>query len=395
MTGVVVVGAGESGVRAAFALRERGFDGSITLLSAEVVLPYERPPLSKGIAAEPVLIRQCAAYEQANITLRLAVAVDVIRAEEHLLELSTGEMLGFTQLLLTTGAKARLFPALAACLTLRTDMDAEIIFSRLQPSTKLGIIGGGFIGLELAAVASARGVDVTVYEAGSRLLGRAVPAEIASLVRARHEAQGVRFCLAAAVAKANGSSVMLDDGSVEVFDTVVAGVGSEPNTGLARAAGLAVDNGIQVDGAFRTSHTDVFAAGDCCNFDWRGKRLRLESWRAAQDQGEHVAAAMLGEDAAYDKVPWFWSEQYELNLQVAGLFNLDRPVFSRETNNDCRIVFQCDESGALQAAAGMGPGLAMAKDIRIFEKLIERRVAVDAMQLADPSQNLKRLLKTA
>jgi len=173
------------------------------------------------------------------------------------------------------------------------------------------------------------------------------------------------------------------------------GVGALPNTKLAEDAGLAIQNGIIVDRTFRTSDPNIFAAGDCCSFEWRGSRVRLESWKAAQDQGAHVAAAMMGVVEPYANVPWFWSDQYDLTLQVAGLFDMSQSVLKRETAGDQCIVFQCDETGRLAAAAGIGPGNSVAKDIRIFEKLIEKGGAVDPGVLADPAHNLKRLLRAA
>jgi 3-phenylpropionate/trans-cinnamate dioxygenase ferredoxin reductase subunit len=205
----------------------------------------------------------------------------------------------------------------------------------------------------------------------------------------------VKILAGTGVVRASDKLIALTGGTEIDFDIVIAGVGAVPNVGLAPAAGLQVENGIVVDAAFKTSDPHVFAAGDCCNFEWRGDRVRLESWRAAQDQGAYVAAAMLAAQDPFAKVPWFWSDQYDLTLQVAGLFDLSRAVHRRETGDDTCIVFQCDAGGRLCAAAGIGPGNAVAKDIRIFEKLIERAALLEAQTLADPSTNLKRLLKAA
>jgi 3-phenylpropionate/trans-cinnamate dioxygenase ferredoxin reductase component len=387
---VVIIGAGECGVRAAFVLREHGFSGDVTLIGDEAAQPYERPPLSKTGETRP--IRSVDDYTNSQITLRLGEAVTQIDLGRRLVNLSDGESVGYDQLLLATGARARLFPGLESCLTLRTDRDAQAILSRLTRGAQIGIIGGGFIGLELAALARRSGSDVTVIEAAPRLLGRAVPPQIAQIVKERHSLEGVCLKLDTGVASASSTQIFLADGTSMEFDAVVAGVGSLPNTGLAEAAGLAVQNGIVVNSDFRTSDSRVYAAGDCCNFDWRGTRVRLESWKAAQDQGEHVALAMLGRSVPYNKVPWFWSDQYDLSLQVAGIFDLGASIHSRATGDGTTIVFQCDAKQNLVAAAGIGPGNATSKDIRIFEKLIERRTIVDADRLADPSQNLKRLL---
>lgn len=377
-------------MRAAFALRENGYSGAVTLIGAEVVLPYERPPLSK--AGEIRAIRTAESYADNQINLRLGEAVTSIDLGNRRVSLSNGEAVAFEHLLFATGARARLFPGMEGCLTLRTDFDAQVILSRLTPGAKIGVIGGGFIGLELAALARRVGAEVTVVEAGPRLLGRAVPPQIAHVLQERHSLEGVSLMLDTGVVGASANRIDLANGASMEFDAVIAGVGSLPETGLAEAAGLVVQNGIVVDCDFRTSVPEVFAAGDCCSFDWRGQQVRLESWKAAQDQGEHVALAILGRSVPYNKVPWFWSDQYDLSLQVAGIFDLGAPIHSRATGDGTTIVFQCDAKQHLVAAAGIGPGNATSKDIRIFEKLIERRTIVDADRLADPSQNLKRLL---
>lgn len=395
MERIVIIGAGECGVRAAFALREQGFAGSVTLIGDEPALPYERPPLSKGTTGALKPIRPEEAYTEAAIDLLRGTRVARIDRAVQSVALASSKSLSYDALLIATGARARLFPMMQGCLTLRTDTDAAAIFDRIAPGSTLGIIGGGFIGLELAAVARGLGAEVTLFEAGERLLSRAVPSEVAGIVAARHEAKGVTIRMGAQVTAATGTTVSLSDGQTQSFDLVVAGVGSLPNTELAEAAGLDVDNGIRVDHNFRTSEPHIFAAGDCCNFNWRDTCVRLESWKAAQDQGAFVARSMLGTADGYNSVPWFWSEQYDLTLQVAGLFDPALTVFQRPAGEGQHIVFQCNAQGRLQAAAGIGPGNSIAKDIRIFEKLIERGGPLDPGLLADPTQNIKRLLRAA
>lgn len=392
---MIIIGAGECGVRAAFTLREQGHPGTITLIGEETSLPYGRPPLSKGLNGKPKPIRSEANYLEAEIDCRFGTCVRRILPSEHAVHLADDTYLEYDKLLLATGARARLFPGMDGCATLRCDRDAAAIREAIVPNAKIGIIGGGFIGLELAATARLAGAAVTVLEGGPRILGRAVPAEIAEIIHARHEAEGVRIVADAGVAHADGRSVVRKDGTGLTFDSVIAGVGAVPNTVLATEAGLSVANGIVVDAAFRTSNPDIYAAGDCCNFEWRGERLRLESWKAAQDQGSHVARAMLGVDEPYSAVPWFWSDQYDLTLQVAGLFDERRTVHRRDLAESACVVFQCGDHDRITAAAGIGPGSAVFKDIRILEKLIERGAAVDTVMLSDPSQNLKRLLKAA
>lgn len=273
MERIVIIGAGECGVRAAFALREQGFAGTITLLGDEPSLPYERPPLSKGMDGALKPIRPEAAYAEAGIHHHRGNRVERIDPAAHSVFLPSSESLSYDTLLIATGSRARLFPTMEGCLTLRTDADAAAIFQSVKPGATLGIIGGGFIGLELAAVARGCGADVTVFEAGQRLLARAVPAEVVRIVATRHQAESVTIRTGVGVAAATGTAVLLSGGKTQTFDRVVAGVGSVPNTELAEAAGLDTGSGIHVDDNFRTSDPHILAADDCCNFDWRGAGL--------------------------------------------------------------------------------------------------------------------------
>lgn len=393
MAGIVIIGAGECGVRAAFALREGGFDGPVTLIGDERHLPYERPPLSKHF---PVMAKQIAAEEAfavARIELRRDTRVTGIDTHARTVETEDGTSIGYEKLLIATGATARRFPGMDKALTLRTLDDAGEILSGLSPERHLAIIGGGFIGLELAAIARMLGARVTVIEAADRLMARAVPAVIAAIAEERHRHEGVEIILGAQVKEAASDSVRLSDGRMIHCDMVVAGVGAVANTALAEAVGLAVGNGIVVDGCLRTSAPEVYAAGDCCSFPYLASQVRLESWRAAQDQANHVAGAMLGKNDPYAKVPWFWSDQYDLTLQVAGLPEAGRASVRRDVGDDAFILFETGADGGLVAAAGIGRGNAVARDIRLAEMMIERGIAPDMARLADPSVNLKALLK--
>lgn len=404
--GMVIVGAGECGARAAFALREQGFSGRVTLIGAEPHLPYERPPLSKdAMLDEAPALKGIATAErmaEAGITLIAPVwAGSIDRANKTVL-LEDGRAVAYDKLLLATGASPRRLPLAEKsrrCLALRTYDDALAIRAGLKPGARLLIVGGGFIGLELAASARRLGVGVTVVEAQPRVLSRGVPAEVAAVIGARHEAEGVRILCGAGLARIEDtpSAVLVGlSGGMEIeADRAVIGVGSAPNTALAERAGLAVGNGIAVDEHLHTSDPDILAAGDCCSFPlslYGGRRVRLESWRNAQEQGTLAAANMLGAKEKHDFVPWFWSDQYELTLQVAGLADEGVETVRRDLGENAFILFHLAGDGRLVAASGIGPGNTIARDIRLAEMLIATRKRPPRERLAAPDAKLKALL---
>lgn len=401
----VIVGAGECGARAAMALREAGFDGDVTLIGAETHPPYERPPLSKqGMLAELFAAKTIATAErlaEASIAFaagRHIMAID--RPAKRLLD-ADGTAVRYDRLLLTTGAAPRRLPGTDGerIAYLRTLDDAQRLRSALLPGRRLAIVGGGFIGLELAASARARGCEVTVIEALPRLLSRAVPERIAAHIQTRHEVEGVAFAFGDGIAtiesSADGAVVRLTSGRSIDADLVLVGIGAVPNVALAGEAGLALDNGIAVDRHLSTSDSDIFAAGDCCSFPldiYGGRRVRLESWRNAQEQGTLAARNMLGAGEAIASVPWFWSDQYELTLQIAGLSDEGVTTVQRDLGAGATVLFHLAGDGRLVAASGIGIGGAVAKDIRLAELLIARRGIPAASDLADPSIKLKSLL---
>lgn len=393
MAGIVIIGAGECGVRAAFTLREAGYKGEVTLIGEETHLPYERPPLSKAAVPVPKPIAEEERYADAGIELRRGVRIARIDPEKRHVVAHGGGALSYDRLLIATGARARVFPGMEAAWTLRSIEDAQAILAMLGPGRRLAVIGAGFIGLELAATARGLGARVTVLEAAGRPMARIVPAEIAAVFEARHRAEGVSFLFGAQVAEAGPDRILLSDGRQIDADVVVAGVGAVPETRLAEDAGLAVDNGIVVNNRFLTTDPHIFAAGDCCSFPFRGTRVRLESWRASQDQGAHAARAMLGAQDAYLRTPWFWSDQYDLGLQVAGLPNPAGSFTRRNLAGGAFVLFQTDEDERLSSASGVGLGNAVARHISIAEKLIERETPVPSGALSDPEVNLKRFLR--
>jgi len=405
--GIVIVGAGEAGARAALTLAQAGEGGRVTLVGDEPHFPYERPPLSKAAmtgADEPspthILDEErCRAMGIAHLAHVRATAID---REAHVLALSDGRAIPYERLLIATGARARRLavPGAEHALMLRTFADALQLRRHLKPGARLVVIGGGFIGLEVTASAVERGASVTLVEAAPRLLSRGVPERIAERVRARHEQEGVSIRLGAALARIEktdeGFAAVLADGARLACDAVIAGVGAVPETALAAGAGLRLDNGVAVDERLRTDDPNVFAAGDCCSFPhplYGGRRIRLEAWRNAQDQGTAAALSMLGHEAPYAAVPWFWSDQYDETLQIAGLADEGKTVVERDAGEGATLFFHLAENGRLVAASGVGPNARIARDIRLAEMLIAARARPEKAALADPGVRLKALLK--
>jgi len=398
MNGIVIIGAGEAGTRAAFALREAGFSGPVTLAGTEPHLPYERPPLSKPLdgAVQMKPICSAEALEAAGIDYLPGMpVVQIDTARRHLL-LGDGRTLAYDRLLLATGARPRRLacPGAGHALDFRTFADAAAIFSRAEAAASVAIVGGGLIGMELAAVLRGKGIAVSVVEAAARPLGRAVPARFAARLHARHAEEGVRFHLGQGIAEITPDAVLLTDGTRVPADIVVSAIGVVPDTGLAEAAGLATGNGILTDAFLRTSDPHVFAAGDCAAVSVAGGgHVRFESWRNARSQAETAARNMAGASEAFAAIPWFWSDQYDLGLQVAGLPQPGHDCILRPAGEG-ELEFYLD-GGRLVAAAGLGPGNSLAKDIKLAEMLIAAGISPDPAALADPAVNLKALLKSA
>ncbi|MGW3289851.1 NAD(P)/FAD-dependent oxidoreductase [Streptomyces sp. NPDC001002] len=409
MPGMVVVGGGECGARAAFALRETGWNGPVTLVGAEAEPPYERPPLSKSVltgppTSAPTTICDREILRTAGIDFVAGIAATDINRDHHEVVLADGQRIAYERLLVATGATPRRLPLPGAAVDgvhyLRSHGDALALRDRLRPGARIGVIGGGFIGLELAAAATEHGCAVTVIEAAPRLMSRGATAHIAAAITARHEKAGVEVRCGTGVVQLDRRDeellLELTTGDTLVCDTVVVGIGAEPETSLARKAGLAIDNGVRVDTLLTTSDPDIFAAGDCCSWPhplYDGRRIRLESWRNAQDQGGAAARNMLGADEPFTTVPWFWSDQYELTLQIAGLPDTATAEVVRHRPDGVEIRFGLGPDGRLLSASAVGTGNAVAQDIRLAELLIARRATPSPETLADPTAALKALLK--
>jgi 3-phenylpropionate/trans-cinnamate dioxygenase ferredoxin reductase component len=329
---VVIVGAGQAGAALAAKLRALGHHGEIVMLGDEPAPPYQRPPLSKAyllgeMEEDRLWLRAPEFWAENQVELRLGQVVTGIDPAAKTVTVA-GEPLAYDQLALTTGSTPRRLPAsvggdLKGVFTVRTLVDVDAMRAEFAPGRKVIIVGGGYIGLEAAAVASKLGLDVTVLEMAPRILQRVAAPETSDHVRALHQAHGVAVMEATGLDRLIGDSrvtgALLKDGRRLSADFVIVGVGITPNADLAEAAGLGIDNGIATDEMGRTSDPSIWSAGDCASFPWKGGRIRLESVGNAIDQAEAVAANILGAGEAYQAKPWFWSDQFDLKLQIAGL----------------------------------------------------------------------------
>ncbi len=329
---VVIVGAGQAGAALAAKLRALGHAGQIVMLGDEPAPPYQRPPLSKGyllgeMEEDRLWLRAPEFWAEHGVELRLGQAVTAIDPTAKTVTLG-GEALEYDHLALTTGSTPRRLPAaiggaLEGVYTVRTLADVDAMRGEFVAGRKVIIVGGGYIGLEAAAVASKLGLDVTVLEMAPRILQRVASPQTSDYVRALHQAHGVKVLESTGLNRLVGDDrvegALLTDGRQLPADFVIVGVGIIPNTHLAENAGLALDNGIATDALGRTSDMSIWSAGDCASFPWKDGRIRLESVGNAIDQAEAVAANILGAAAPYEAKPWFWSDQYDLKLQIAGL----------------------------------------------------------------------------
>jgi len=330
----LVIGGSHAALALAAELRKRSADAEITIVTADPELPYQRPPLSKAymsgkVTFEQILLRPDDWYDANRIDLRRGACVASIDRAGKTAMLADGEVLAYDHLVLATGARPRRLPEaigghLANVFVMRDLADAHALMAHMHEGARLVVIGGGYIGLEAAAEAAKKGVTVTVIEAADRILKRVACAETADDVRSLHQGHGVRIFENASLVRivddgGRAAGVELTDGSVIAADFVITGIGVVPECGLAEASGLDVANGIVVDSHLRTSDPAISAIGDCAAFPYKGLTLRLESVQNANDMGIAAAQNILGGAVDYKPVPWFWSDQYDLKLQIAGL----------------------------------------------------------------------------
>jgi 3-phenylpropionate/trans-cinnamate dioxygenase ferredoxin reductase subunit len=401
MSHVVVIGAGQAGAALAARLRSGGHAGPITLIGEEPILPYQRPPLSKGyllgeMGADRLTLRSADFYAEQDIALRLGAPVSAIDPKARTVTLGT-ETIRYDDLVLTTGSVPRRLPAaiggdLAGVYTVRTVADVDAERAEFSPGRRLVIVGGGYIGLEAAAVAAKLGLDVTVLEMAPRILQRVAAPETSDYFRALHTAHGVKILENTGLERLLGeaghvTAARLTDGREIPADFVIAGIGILPATQLAEAAGLVIENGIRTDSHGRTSDPHIWAAGDCASFPWRGGRLRLESVQNAIDQADLVADNILGAEKDYVPMPWFWSDQYDCKLQIAGLNTGYDRIVTRGPDG-AAVSFWYFKGDRLLAVDAMNDSRAY----MVGKRLLETGRDVDAGAISNPATNLKSLL---
>ncbi len=401
---VVIIGAGQAGGEAAQRLRQTGYAGDITLIGEEPYAPYQRPPLSKAflagaLDAPRLFLRPPEVYADENISLLTAVRVVWIDRAQKRVRLEGGRELAYDALILATGARARKLSLAGADLAgvnvLRTIADVDAMRPDFQPGAKLIVIGAGYIGLEVAAVARKLGLDVTVVEAAARPLARVTSPEVAGFFLDYHAAQGVRFALGAQPAVITGvdrvTGLRLADGAELAADLVVAGIGVTPDTSLAQHSGLAVEDGIITDAACRTDDPCIFAIGDCARrpmAHYEGRMARLESVHNAIEGAKIVAAAIMGEPAPTLEAPWFWSDQYGLKLQIAGLFQgYDKTILRGDMGAGAFALFYYRGDRLLAVDAVNRP-----PEFLAAKQLIQKGLSPEAAVLADETRPMKEIL---
>jgi 3-phenylpropionate/trans-cinnamate dioxygenase ferredoxin reductase subunit len=407
MTGTyVIVGAGQAGAKAAEALRAEGFDGPVVLLGEEAERPYERPPLSKGYLLgqadrDSIYVHPASWYRDHDVDLRLGAAVTAVDPAAREVSLATGGRVGYAKLLLATGSAPRRLAVpgadLDGVLYLRTVGDSDRLRAAVAAAGNVAVIGGGWIGLEAAAAARTAGAKVTVLEAAELPLLRVLGREAAEVFAGLHRDHGVDVQCGVQVAEITGSDgrvtgVALADGSVIAADVVITGVGITPNVGLAVAAGLGVANGIQVSAALRTTDPDIYAAGDVANayHPLLHRHIRVEHWSNALHQPQAAARAMLGQPVSYDRLPYFFTDQYDLGMEYTGYVepgHYERVVFRGDPAAREFIAFWLGADG--QVLAGMNVNVWDATEA--IQALVRSAAPVDAAALGDPATPLPSL----
>jgi 3-phenylpropionate/trans-cinnamate dioxygenase ferredoxin reductase subunit len=401
-SGIVIIGAGQAGAQAVMSLRTEGYEGPIRMIGDEPEPPYQRPPLSKKFLAgeigfDRVELKPAEFYTNANCELILGCHVAAIERAKKLVLTSDGRELAYDKLIISTGSRVREINVpgfdLEGVHYLRTVGDVKELQSYFREGAKLVVVGGGYIGLEVAAVAKKHGLDVTVLETAERVMARVVDPIVSHFYERVHKEEGVKIRLGVTVAGFEGeggrvSRVVSGEGETFPCDFVVVGIGIIPNVELAETAGIKVENGIVVDEQARTSVPDIYAAGDCTNHPngVYGRRLRLESVHNAIEQAKTAAASIAGKEKPYDQVPWFWSDQYDLKLQIAGLSaGYTQAVVRGDPKGSRSFAVFYLKDGVLIAVDAVN----RAPEFMMSKTLIAKHAKLDPARLADESISMK------
>lgn len=401
----VIIGASHAAAQLAPTLRKEGWEGRIIIVGEEPTIPYHRPPLSKTFLSgekslDDIYIRPQIVYENAEIEFQLNTRVDAIDRDNKTLALNNGDSLAYDKLALTVGSRVRKVDLpgieLGGINYLRDVNNVEHIRTRMVAGKKAVIVGGGYIGLETAAVLRQLGMEVTVLEMMERVLQRVTAPEVSEFFNRIHEEEGVNICCGVGVTAFEGSKdvekVICSDGNDYAADLVIIGVGIVPNMELAQAAGLEVNNGIVVDEYARTSDADIVAAGDCTFHEnaLYGRTIRLESVQNATEQARVAAITLCGKEQSYDALPWFWSDQYDLKLQIAGLSQgYDELIIRGDRENSRSFAAFYLQDGVIISVDAVN----RASEFMMGKRLITGKVAVDKVQLADENVSMKELIK--
>lgn len=401
--GVVIIGAGHAGGAAAGFLRQYGFDGPIALIGAEAYPPYQRPPLSKAwlkgeAGLDDLYLRGDSFYADQGMVTRFSTQATAIDRANKIVTLSDGEALPYEHLIIATGSRARPYPGAERVPhhTLRTLDDAEALKNALRPGQHIGLIGAGYVGLEVAASARHLGCEVTIFEKEPRILARVASADLSGFFTDMHRARGAEIvtdCTITELSLGDGDKkrVHLSDGSRRDFDLLLVGIGGLANTELAEAAGLDVANGVVVDDEARASDPAIFAIGDVTSrtLPFYEGRFRLESVPNALEQAKQAAAAITGHKPPVVETPWFWSDQYDFKLQIAGLLQADtRAILRGDPASGAFSVYHLDTQGRLRTAECVN----RPADFMAAKLLIARGPALDEAVIRDPDAPLKPFL---
>ena len=410
MKNIIILGAGQSAAYAAKQIREVDKDSQITIIGEEKNLPYERPPLSKDyilgkLKLEQFLFFSNEFYKQNNINIITQEKIVKVDFNKKTLTSSKNNDFNYDQLLIATGSKNRKFDIenldkkiQNEIIYLRNIEESEEIKKRINIANEILVIGGGFIGLEIASSASQLGKKVTIVEMGNQLMGRVIPKEIADMIQIVHEENGNTIYLQTQIKKItkknNSFQILLNSKTTLSADLIIVGIGSSPNTSLFVESSLEIDNGIITDEFSRTSIPDVFAAGDVSNFfhPMYGTHMRLESFKHAQNQGINAGKNILGIQTSYAEIPWMWSDQFNLNLQMTGICNDYESFIQRGSNVQEGIIFFFIKNRRIRGACGLGVGGKIGRDIRLAGKISEKCIKVTKEILSNKNLPLKKLL---